>query len=122
MFGGPDLVLDDHRPPLRLVEYEDVYPAIARIDLRLNRRFSQAPIMISYLGQRVPIGGFRTLPQEASQEVVAQAMVLPGIEEESQEAGVHNFLTDEAYGFEDVEAVEQLLYSFQFRCIGLQCL
>ena len=49
MLGGPDLVLDDDRLPLGLVEQKDVYPAIACEDLRMNGRLSQALVMIIYL-------------------------------------------------------------------------
>jgi hypothetical protein len=68
------------------------------------------------------IGRFRNLLQKPSEEGSAQTMVLFGIEEKSQEAGVYDLLMDKPNGFEDVETVEQFLYPFQLRSIGLQCL
>jgi len=88
----------------------------------MNGRLPQVPTIVIHLGQRDPIDGFRTLPQEAFQEQIAQAVLLPGVEKESQEAGMHHLLMDKPYGFEDVETVEQLLYLFQIRSIGLQYL
>jgi hypothetical protein len=41
VFGRPNLILDDHRPLPDLVEQEEVYPAIARVDFRLDCRLIQ---------------------------------------------------------------------------------